>query len=745
MASTWEIEYRGQLADGASGGDKRSLSAWGLASFDLSVLNLDRGNLSLVVSGETPFAADLPWAYRDKIILWRNGARYWHGWLTREPRAAQPEADSISLVFGDPYWWLDQTTMTDPKIKNVVLGNVSWEDIDLSATISGIRNVSLTWAEPSGDIVWSNWRDQARYTVQGQIRRAYYAAARTGAPIALGTIGIDAAAPAQESAGNTALDYLRGAVAYEPLAVGWWDYSAATPVLHVQPRSALSTISYDLAGCPFAVQCEPLRELQANAVTIRWHYTDEDGDDRTYSEHAGPAELTGGPNVLVLDASVSDYEQRVEAVSYGIAAHLLAALGPLAYAGSLSLIEDISALATARPGLAINLAGGRTEWATMAGVIQQVTLSVVAEAESLTVTWGAPRHLGIGEWLDISRHAGAGLVGAVDPDRLPDGPSTSDPQPGTYDDLNGGTGGGTPEGSIAVQSRGGTWTKKGFEEFPGHVSTPPRRYLSRTPSGAAVLDCPTSLCIDTISGSGSAVYNPATDTISPLSLTAHGLTADSTSGIPPQVYYSGCNPGLWQICYGYVSATRAEYWHGRLADCAKGSDGWYCVSTGKYVLTQGNEDTEDAAIGRMLATADWGGATTAIRTIPLTGITGVYREARYRTEHTETAGDEIWVEGHYLANGSWSPGYYRTVTTTATLPTLIGLSPWQRYQVTVTLESRPVDEAGSPTGDGSWSAAGTRRHYFIADIEGVGGFDWQIIEPTAGYETRVASTLLEVA
>ena len=115
-------------------------------------------------------------------------------------------------------------TMTDPKIKDLVVGNVSWEDLDLGATITGIRNVSLTWAEPSGDIVWSNWRDQARYTVQGQIRRAYYAAARTGAPIALGTIGIDAAAPAQESAGNTALDYLRGAVAYEPLAVGWWDY-----------------------------------------------------------------------------------------------------------------------------------------------------------------------------------------------------------------------------------------------------------------------------------------------------------------------------------------------------------------------------------------------------------------------------------------------------------------------------------------------------------------------------------------
>ena len=712
MASTWEIEYRGQLADGASGGDKRSLSAWGLASFDLYVLNLDRGNLSLVVSGETPFAADLPWAYKDKIVLWRNGSRYWHGWLTREPRAAKPEADSISLVFGDPYWWLDQTAMTDPKIKNLVVSDVSWEDTDLGVTITSIRNLSLTWAEPSGDIVWANWRDQARYTVQGQIRRAYYAAARTGAPITLGTIGIDAAAPAQESAGNTALDYLRGAVAYEPLAVGWWDYSAATPVLHVQPRSALSTISYDLAGAPLGVQCEPLRELQANAVTIRWRYTDEDGDDATYSEHAGPAELTGGPNVLVLDASVSDYEQRVEAVSYGIAAHLLAALGPLAYAGSLSLVDDISALATARPGLAINLLGGRTEWATMAGVIQQVELSVVAEAESLTVTWGAPRHLGIGEWLDISRHAGAALVGAVDPDRLPDGPTSTDPQPGTYDDLNGSTGGGTPEGTIAVQTRGGNWSLGGYSSFDG--SAPTRRWLRADMVYSVTYDCGSEEVPNTSTKSAYGVYDPANFADGP-----SGENLSSLNGWDADQYFcSKSSPYVKSATTAIATATPGTYIS--IGFCC-GSQYPYTLISGRDVQTLSSEYTADDAIARLLASSpEWTDGLTAIRTIPTTGITGLYREARYRTEHT--AGDPA-----------------------VTSPTLTGLSPWQRYQVTVTLESRPVDEAGAPTGDGSWSAAGTRQHYILANIDGEGGIDWQVVEPTAGYETRIASTLVEVA
>ena len=259
MPSTWEIEYRGTLADTAPGGDKRTLAAWGLSGIsDLTMLNLARGNLTLAVDGTTSFLADLPWSYRDKIVVWRDGARYWHGWLSQAPRAAEPAADSISMVFADPWWWLEQTAMTDPTIKNLVVGNVSWEDIDLGQTFSAIRNVSITWAEPSGDIVWANWRDQARYTVQGCIRRAYYAAQRLGAPIALGAIGIDAPATAQEAAGNTALDYLVGACAYEPHAVGWWDYSGVTPTLNVQPRSALSAVGYDLDGCPAAVSCAPL-------------------------------------------------------------------------------------------------------------------------------------------------------------------------------------------------------------------------------------------------------------------------------------------------------------------------------------------------------------------------------------------------------------------------------------------------------------------------------------------------------
>ena len=139
--------------------------------------------------------------------------------------------------------------------------------------------------------------------------------------------------------------------------------------------------------------------------------------------------------------------------------------------------------------------------------------------------------------------------------------------------------------------------------------------------------------------------------------------------------------------------------------------------------TLSGADDSTTAIARLLSgDPEWATGVTAIRTIPTTGITGLYREARYRTEHTEGTGESA-----------------------VTYPTLEGLEPWQRYRVTVTSESRPVDSAGAPTGDGSWSAAGTRTHYILANLDGEGGIDWQIIEPTAGYETRIASTLVEAA
>lgn len=708
MAHTWEIEYRGTLADGASGGDKRTIAAWGLSELgELTEANLARGGMALTIASGTAFLDDLPWSYRDKIVLWRDGVRHWHGWLTNEPRSASPEAESATLVFGDPWWWFEVTTMTAPTVKDAVTGTVSFTVAGLG-TVSYPAVTSITWAEPSGDVVFA-WRAQSTATIQGQIRRAFYATTRGGAPLSLGSIGVDAPAPPQDIAGTTALSYLQSACTYEPNMVGWWDYSGVTPALHCQPRSALSATSYSLAGCPDGVQCEPLRAEQALAVRIRWHYPDSNGDDAVHTERAGNDALPIGPNVLVIDANVSDADALTEAVSYGIAARMYASIGPLAYGGALTLTDDLTAGFALRPGRAINLTGGRSEWATMAGIVQQSTLSVTADADTLSVSWGAPRHLGVQDWLAL-RDIGNG--GASSAKWEPDDPTTSDPVPGTYDDLNQ-TPAATPSGNIATQARGGTWNLGGWPEYV--ASTPPRYYRSRTLSGTIVRNGYSGGC----SGTPYTVTNVKHGGVSAWAVNPSGALVRTTYGWvqnnadAPTNTDSVYTPSPDMCDVVLTATTRTATANGA---CHDNGNATFEQDTGSAAETLGTEDGEEAAYQRLLASATWATGTEAIRTIPETIASGTRRALRY---------------GTYNASNVYTP--------------LTGMTPWASYRLHAVLERRPVDEDGTATGTGAWSPAGDSYSApWITDLDGKGGATWVEIEPTRGYATRIKTVSPEV-
>lgn len=711
MSSDWQIEYRGTLADSAPLGDRRTLAAWGLSGItELSLANLARGNLVLTVDGTTSFLADIPWAYRDKIVVWRDGARYWHGWLTSVPRAAGDQAEQIAMVFADPWWWFETTTMSDPVITNAVTGSVTLESPNGSVTLTAVTSVD--WVEPSGTITFA-WRDQSAWTVQGQIRRAIYATIRGGAPLALGTIGIDAPASGQETRGTTALSYIQAACQFEPLSVGWWDYAGATPTLNVQPRSALSATSYALGGGPLDVQCTALHELQALAVRIRWQYTASDGSTSLVTERAGNDALPIGPNVLVLDSEVADNNALSEVMHYHIADRLYAALHPLAYEGRLSLTDNLSPLAGALPGTALNLTGGRTEWTTMAAVVQQVQLAVVDEAESITVGWGAPRHLGLSDWLALRDLGNAGADNARW-DNSGQSPTGSDPVPGTYDDLNN-TPAASPAGAIRIETKGGTWAKCGHAAL--NNTQPTRRWRTVAQTGTQYLALTDSggTAVDTyhLTWSGSRTYDPAT-------CVASGLIRQTMSAhcSGPESYSEQDGP---YDTFGFVDPP-AETATTRVWDTphpAAWSSGGACGSVaitctgGSSTVTLSSEDTETAAISRRMAGATWTDTVSAaIRTVPVTVASGIYDELRWGTYNTS--------------------GVYTPIT---------GLSPWHRYRIIGKIESQPVDELGNATGD--WSEVGEASAVFIASLDGTGGAEWQYIYPTHGYRTRVTGLHVE--
>ena len=672
--ATWSIEHIP-----AAGGDPTiaSLATWGFAGVQIQFENWGKDMAAITARGGTIAFDAAQFAYKDKIIIWRDGVRFFHGWVTGLGLTAQAQ-ESRTYTISGPSWWLEHlpfTWPTWPAKEELSLGeraSFRWIGFALDAAIAKGAPIA---------------KDSGNY-----------------APFILPTPDIRAS--------SNCLEVLQRVARLHPMSAGFWDYSGETPIFRAVLRAGLTPTTIALGtDAVETLGFTPLPDQQVESVHIGYNYTDDYGT-HTVHNTAGDTPYGYGPNKLHISVDVDTAALASEAQSAGIAPLLYASLSPLAWSGAVNLHETSASLPVVLPGNALSVTGGRAEWETMSTVVQTVVWSVSDAANDLcTITIGPPERLGPQDYLEFAR---AGTLAASSAANNPSPwepptPPTIDPgDPGTYDDLNGSTGGGTPEGIIAVQARGGSWSLGGYSSFDG--SAPTRRWLRADMAYSVTYDCGGGADTETRSAYG--VYDPANFAAGPSGENLSSLNGWSSDGF----FCSDFFPYVKSATTATATATPGTYVS--IGFCC-GSQYPYTLISGSDVQTLSSEYTADDAIARLLAgSPEWGATTTAIRTIPMTGITGLYREARYRTEHT--AGDPA-----------------------VTTPTLIGLSPWQRYQLTVTLESRPVDEAGTPTGD--WAAAGTRRHYFIADITGEGGIDWQIVEPTAGYETRVASTLLEVA
>jgi hypothetical protein len=110
-----------------------------------------------------------------------------------------------------------------------------------------------------------------------------------------------------------------------------------------------------------------------------------------------------GTNADTMTYSRLTSETDAEPIPTGLAAALFAATGVLQYDGALELTEP-ECSGTGAPGVLLNLAGGRAEWAAMAAQIQRVEEKIDLGYTKITV--GPAKHLGQSEltaWLRANR------------------------------------------------------------------------------------------------------------------------------------------------------------------------------------------------------------------------------------------------------------------------------------------------------------------------------------------------------
>lgn len=696
--STWSLEHI-PAAGGAS--TFATLTVWGIASGALSLRNWDADELTLTRSSGTALLDDEPWGFRDKLILWRDGVRVFHGWLVQPTRSANTSAEARTLRVAGPWWWLANTPIRDPDgIKDYTYGDVEVE-LPGGGTLTWHRATGCTWETPAGDIVWSVWDDQSTVTVQGQIRRALYSAIWAGAPIAIGTIGLDAPAPAQDARNATCAAWMQSAAQYSPYSVGWWDYSGEVPALMCAPRSGVTPQTYDLDEHPAEIGITALHDRQVHRILIRYWYTvtTEAGYEAEsyYDDEAGDSGWPAGPGALIVDVESSTRDAAGAAWYVGVAAKLYADLSTLAYAGTLPLDEPTQWY---RPGHSLNVSSGRTEWASMAAIVQQVDWSIQpASVDRCTITFGPPDHLGVADWLELSRIGrGAGNTSGKT------GTETATPKPLTYDDLmpGGPAAGYTPAWTIEDQQRGADCLLHGYEEYTD-PSYPTRYYLTETLSGGSHADAKQGASellwthkTKTIWGANTV--SPDTGSVTSTKRVREIFVSDAAPATNYDTTSAGENIGA---AYGAAGGTQTTT-QSKTVISVTCSDSYldpdhYTNASGTSSQTLTSENTEEAEIARKKAALEWEPASAS--------------------------------EAYYHDRGGLRGFLWRMIR--RRVATVSGLKPWGTYLVGFTTETRLLGSTGD------WVAGPTISVAISADSSGnASASDWAELEAERGYAAR---------
>ncbi len=273
--------------------EEHTLREWGFQNCAIKEQSLSTGIFSATVPGY--MTATLPFAYRDQVRLKYGGVTKFIGVTMPMLRQGEGVNESITLRFGDPWWWLNQATYKQ----------AWWDATALSSYLSA--NVAL-FAEVTAGTGW------ARRTVAAEIT-GLIAHCNTwfgGNVMQLGSLlgdGFDAQPVPQRGASLSHEAALRKVLAWVPDAIQQWVYSedpTVAPTLNFVQRGAATARTYSFAeGVKLTSQTLTRRDdLVVNGVIIQYTGINADGSFVGYTDSAGATtgvgvvqtsvDLTGG-------------------------------------------------------------------------------------------------------------------------------------------------------------------------------------------------------------------------------------------------------------------------------------------------------------------------------------------------------------------------------------------------------------------------------------------------------------------
>lgn len=542
---------------------------------------------------------------RLRSITYERPGLTWSGKSTTAPSGwGFPDGTIIQLYKLSDQW--------DTSFGLFSLGLVSMDTDTDGATLYAIRGTSSSEAE--------------------LVRFSAFLSARHDIDLELGTInGLPTKNTVDEITELDCLSVLQKCAALRPDATFWIDPSTGTNRLNYITRDHCTAITLDVNDRTriTANKCEPRDDLQVGYIkfTLNWVGVREDGSwyqDSTTTELGDPTCAPERRIIRSFNLGKFGVSTGVSGLPYvwevptGAAAAYWAAASVLHYEGQCSVYEPNGVSYAYGLGHVVNFSNWQPGYDTARALARGVTYDLVSRRTS--ISFGPPDSLTPQDYLSIA----ASSLGSVNPATDPTAPTTDPSAPGS---------GGLPAHVLGdlynlfsvesttgtVQVIEGTATLKGWTALhPSFAEIPPQKWLNLVYSGSLTgkgdMYCDgTFEESTTLAASGTAIYDPVTDAITPV---VGSWSGSYTASVNITSQCSG-GPGSVGMQYPFFAASatsgykRATQWEPYVTDqCPLVSSqdvfpstwvfGSMCyASIGRVNVSLANKDTEQNAIARL--------------------------------------------------------------------------------------------------------------------------------------------------
>jgi len=203
-----------------------------------------------------PIDYDPAIGYGANVTIYRDGVKWFYGRCNTMPVAGDGNAEGHTYEIVGPWWWLEQ-----------IVYQQDWKlwDPSAGALVTKKKSRVILFQQADGTVIDSG----------AQVEDTLDYAIALGAPITRGTIELAVNLPMEEVLDISCAEVIRRCMRWSPEFVAWFDYTTATPTLHIRAPSSLGTLSYNCVtdDARQSIQIRPRYDLQVPGVTIHYERT----------------------------------------------------------------------------------------------------------------------------------------------------------------------------------------------------------------------------------------------------------------------------------------------------------------------------------------------------------------------------------------------------------------------------------------------------------------------------------------